>query len=278
MGFIAEVDDDNPKDIDYPYYVTAHELAHQWWGDQAIAANMQGGGLITEALAEYSALMTLEHRYGPERTRSILRFDLDEYLHGRAAEGAEEQPLIRNESQIYLQYRKASLVFYRLRAEIGEAALNRGIARFLEATRYRTAPYASSRELLACLRAEAPAGKQELITDLFERIVLYDNRVRGAQARRRTDGRWDVKLELHLAKTETDGHGKEHARDYDEPTEIAVYAGKRLLQVVRPTLPGGDATLTLTVAEKPTEVAIDPRQLLIDRVLADNRKAVDVAD
>ena len=27
---------DDPKDIDYPYYVTAHEVAHQWWAHQEI--------------------------------------------------------------------------------------------------------------------------------------------------------------------------------------------------------------------------------------------------
>ena len=34
IGFIARVRPDDPKDIDYPYYVTAHEVAHQWWAHQ----------------------------------------------------------------------------------------------------------------------------------------------------------------------------------------------------------------------------------------------------
>jgi len=29
IGFIARVD--KPDDVDYPFYVTAHEVAHQWW-------------------------------------------------------------------------------------------------------------------------------------------------------------------------------------------------------------------------------------------------------
>ena len=31
-----------PRDIDYPYYVTAHELAHQWWGHQVPGAERAG--------------------------------------------------------------------------------------------------------------------------------------------------------------------------------------------------------------------------------------------
>ena len=42
IGFIARVDPDDPKDIDYPYYVTAHEVAHQWWAHQVIGAQRPG--------------------------------------------------------------------------------------------------------------------------------------------------------------------------------------------------------------------------------------------
>jgi len=273
LGFISDLRD--PAAADHVFYVTAHELAHQWWGDQAIAANMQGGGLVTESLAEYSALMALEKHRGADHVRSVLRFDLDEYLRGRAAEGAEEQPLVRNESQIYLQYRKASLAFYRLRSVIGEEALNRAIKRFLEATRYRSAPYTTSKELLDFIRAETPAANQALVTDLFERIVFYDNRVVSASTSKRADGRWDVEVTLRLAKTEADGHGKESARDYDEAVELAVFAGSRQMLATQRLLPSGESRVVLTLAERPTEVALYPRQLLIDRVPGDNRKAVD---
>jgi hypothetical protein len=40
VGFIADLRD--PSKIDYAYYVTAHEVAHQWWAHQVIGANMQG--------------------------------------------------------------------------------------------------------------------------------------------------------------------------------------------------------------------------------------------
>ena len=52
-------------DLDYPLYVTAHELAHQWWGHQVIGAWAQGSNILSETLAEYSALMVVEHTLGP---------------------------------------------------------------------------------------------------------------------------------------------------------------------------------------------------------------------
>ncbi|MFD2366703.1 ABC transporter permease/M1 family aminopeptidase [Pseudoduganella sp. GCM10020061] len=274
LGFINDLR--NPDGVDHVFYVTAHEIAHQWWGDQVIAANVQGNPMITESLAEYSALMALEKEYGAAKTRHILRWDLDKYFEGRAKELVEERPLFRDEGQDYIHYRKGSLAFYRLREEIGEAALNGALKRFRDENLYKTAPYVTSRDLLRYLRAAAPADKQELITDLFERIVFYDNRLAEASAKKRKDGRWDVTMTVRLAKLQADGKGKETARAYDEAVDIAVLAGERVLFREKRMLPGGESTLTVTVNEKPSEAGVDPYNILIDRVASDNRKPIAV--
>jgi ABC-type transport system involved in multi-copper enzyme maturation permease subunit len=275
LGFVSDLR--NPDGVDHVFYVTAHEVAHQWWGDQVIAANSQGSTMVTESVAEYAALMTVEKEFGAEKTRHVLRFDLDQYLAGRGKELVAEQPLVSVENQVYISYRKGSMVFYRLCEEIGEAALNRALKGFVSAHRYQTGSYITSRDLLAAIRAETPPEKQELLTDLFERIVLYDNRVTTATARQRADGQWDVTMQLHLAKLQADGKGKETVRSYDEPVEIAVF-GKdgRVLMREKRRLAGGDATVTVTVKEKPVEAGVDPYNILIDRMPGDNRKPVSV--
>ncbi|STR18336.1 ABC-type transport system involved in multi-copper enzyme maturation, permease component [Janthinobacterium lividum] len=275
LGFISDLRD--PDGVDHVFYVTAHEVAHQWWGDQLIAANVQGSGMLTESLAEYSALMAVEKQFGADKVRRILRFDLDAYLAGRGREQGRELPLFRSEGQAYIEYRKGSLAFYRLRAEIGEAALNRALKAFLAQHRYRSAPYATSRDLLSFIRAETPAAQQQLLTDLFERVVLYDNRLAGASALRRADGRWDVTLQVQLAKLEADGKGRDAPRAYDEPVDLAVYAEgtpQRLLYRGKHRLPGGAASVTVTVDAPPGEAVLDPEQLLIERNGLDNRRRV----
>jgi hypothetical protein len=49
----------------------AHEVAHQWWGNVVTAATYQDEWLM-EALANYSALLMLEKRKGPEALRQVL--------------------------------------------------------------------------------------------------------------------------------------------------------------------------------------------------------------
>lgn len=281
IGFIADLR--KTDDIDYVSYVTAHEIAHQWWGHQVVGADVQGSAMLSESLAQYSALMVMEKEYGREHLRRFFKYELDNYLRSRGGEKIEELPLARVENQPYLHYRKGSLIFYRLRDEIGEAALNRALQRFLQEKGNQQPPYTNTTELLQAIRAETPAAKQALITDLFERIVFYDNRVTEAKASQRPDGKWDVRMQLHIAKFDADGRGKETPRGYDEPVEIAVFArapgapekSERVLFSERRMLSGTDPVVTVTVAEKPFEVGVDPYNKLIDRNSADNRKLVE---
>ena len=173
-------------------------------------------------------------------------------------------------------------MFYRLRDELGEEALNRALKRYLQDKGYQQAPFTTTLELLAYIRAEAPQDKQALITDLFEKIVFYDNRVTQASAVQRKDGQWDVTMQLHLAKLESDGKGKESARAYDEPVEIAIFArapgakekDETVLFTDKRRVSGSDPVITITVKDKPFEVGVDPYNKMIDRVPRDNRKEV----
>jgi len=282
FGFIADLRD--KEAIDYVFYVTAHEMAHQWWGHQVTAANVQGASMLIESLSQYSALMVMEKEYGRHQMRRFLRYELDRYLSSRGGEMIEELPLYRVENQQYIHYRKGSLVFYRLRDEIGETALNRALKRFLQDKGYQESPFTTSSELLEYIRAEAPEDKHALIADLFEKIVFYDNRVTEAKAVKRADGQWDVTMKLHLAKMESDGRGKETPRVYDEPVEIGIFAraqgakekDERVLFLEKRTLTGDNPVVMVTVKEKPFEVGVDPYNKMIDRVSRDNRKTVSI--
>ena len=279
-GFIADLKDKDA--IDYVFYITAHEIAHQWWAHQVIGANTQGATVLSESLSQYSALMVMEKEYGRSKMRRFLKYELDNYLSGRGGEIVEELPLYRVENQPYVHYRKASLVFYRLRDEIGEDALNRALKKFLQDKGYQQPPYATSVELLEYIRAEAGSQHEGLISDLFEKISFYDNRVEVATAKKRTDGKYAVTLDLRAAKLYADGKGKETAGNMDDWVEVGVFArapsGKeseeKVLYLKRHRITVGQPKLTVVVDAEPYEAGFDPYNKLIDRVSSDNRKRV----
>ena len=179
---------DDPEDIDYPYYVTAHEVAHQWWAHQVIGANVQGATMLVETLAQYSALMVMKQKYGAAKMQRFLRYELDRYLIGRSTEQKKELPLSRVENQDYIHYRKGSLVMYALADYIGEDNLEPRDPRVPQRWAFKGPPYSTTKDLLARIRAVTPADWQYLIDDFFDTITLFDNRALSASrkaARRR---------------------------------------------------------------------------------------------
>ncbi|MBE2210718.1 MAG: hypothetical protein IAE66_03840 [Xanthomonadaceae bacterium] len=280
VGFIADIRDRD--EVDYVFYVTAHEIAHQWWAHQVIGADVQGATVLSESLAQYSALMVMEKEYGRANMRQFLKYELDRYLGARGSERIEEQPLYRVENQQYIHYQKGSLVFYRLRDELGEEKLNRAIKRFLDKHKFSRPPYPTTLDFLQELRAEATPEQQQLITDLFEKISFYDNRVVDATATKRADGKYDVTLKLHADKRYADGQGKESPARLGDWVEIGVFgkaaSGKerdeKVLYLKRHHVTTANPEVTVTVDALPFEAGFDPYNKLIDRVSSDNRKKV----
>jgi ABC-2 type transport system permease protein len=283
IGFIADLRD--PDDIDYVFYVTAHEMAHQWWGHQVIGASVQGQTLIVESLSQYSALMVMEKEYGREHMRRFLRYELDRYLRGRGGELVEELPLMRVEDQSYIHYAKGSLVLYRLRDEIGEENLNRALANYIRDKAYQPPPFTTTLELLDYIRAQAPAEKHALIDELFAKIIFYDNRVVATTVTPR-DGKYDVTIEYEAAKRESDGLGRETELPLDDWIEVGVFVrgpdeeerAEKPLYLERHRITEGRGTIEVTVDRAPYDVGFDPYNKLIDRMPDDNRKTVDMEE
>ncbi|HET9048543.1 MAG TPA: M1 family aminopeptidase [Chiayiivirga sp.] len=282
IGFIADLRDEDK--IDYVFYVTAHEIAHQWWAHQVIGADVQGSTMLSESLAQYSALMVMEKEYGAGQMRRFLKYELDSYLRSRATELREEQPLALVENQQYIHYNKGSLVWYALRDAIGEDTLNAILKKFLEDKGYQQPPYTTSRELLTYLREGTDPKFHPLIEDLFEKIVFFDNRAVEATAKKREDGKYVVTLKLHSEKFEADGKGKDTAMPLRDPVEIGIFArpdggeekDETVLYLQRHALTDTETTLEIVVDGKPYDAGIDPYNKWIDRNSDDNRKKVSI--
>ena len=277
LGFIAKVDDSKPKDIDYPFYVTAHETAHQWWAHQLIAANTRGGTVLSETLAEYTALMVMKQTTGPAKMQRFLRYDLDLYLMGRATEPKKELPLAQNENQDYIHYRKGSLAMYLLADLVGEEKINGVLRDLLAQYGNKGAPYPTVTALIDGLRAVTPADKAYLVDDLFESIVLYENRAINASAVKRADGQYVVTLRASAAKHRAGELGQETDVPLNDYIEFGVddAEGKPLLREWR-KVDRPDITLQLVVKRLPARAGIDPDNKLIDRKPSDNVVPVDM--
>lgn len=301
IGFIAKVDEDNPDAVDYPYSVTAHEFAHQWWAHQVIGANVKGATMMSESLAEYSSLKVLEHTYGKEQMRRYLKESLDSYLRSRGGERIGENPLMFNENQSYIHYNKGSLVMYAMSQFMGEKPFNDFLKTYLTQTAFQNPPYTTSIEFVDLLKTKVPDSLQYLIKDMFETVTLYDNKVNSAEVEPLKGGGYELTVKFQLSKYRSDAKGEKSYEDVkgskltqkigkeevnslplNDYVEFTVFGEKKnkenqKTQVDNPIykqllkIDRISNTLIIKLKERPTEVGVDPYNVLIDTDSDDNR-------
>ena len=276
IGFIADVDDSSKDNVDYPFYVTAHEVAHQWFAHQVVGADVEGSNMLSESLAQYGAIMVMEKEYGEERLRKFLHIEMDNYLRSRANEAEAEKPLARvDEGQQYILYQKGGIVMHSLSKYMGEDSLNHALKRFIERYAFQGPPYPTTLDLIASLRQSTPDSLQYFITDAFLKMIIYDNKITDAKTHKEGD-KYIVDVTVNSKKISADSTGKETEVPSENYIEIGVYKNKNtIMQLTRYKLKTGETKLSIPVSEKPYKVVIDPRLLLIDKNLDDNEIKLD---
>lgn len=277
VGFILKIDDSTG--VDYISYVTAHELAHQWWFHQVTGADTPGSTVLSETLAQYSTLMVMEKRYGPAMVQRFLKSAANGYLTTRGKDNVTEPTLERVQEQAYVRYDKGGIVMYLLKDRMGEEAVNRALRSLIAKFAFKGAPYATSSDLLAALRAEARPDQQQLITDLFQKITLYHLKADNARAERLPDGNWRVEMTLEARKRYADRKGIETEAPLDEVFDVGAFALDPASAAFRPVdvvkvekwrLRSGRHRVAIVTGRKPSFVGLDPYLKYIDRNAQDN--------
>jgi ABC-type transport system involved in multi-copper enzyme maturation permease subunit len=279
-NFLTRVDGD---EFDLAFFGTAHEVAHTWWGGQVRGApGVRGQGLLTEALANYSAMMVTEKTYGTEAARRVYDFQMDRYLRRRSEMG-RDVPLLEVEDQPWIYYGKGAVAMYLLREHIGDDAVNTALRRYLEKHRAGKPPYPTSLDLYAELRAVTPDSMQYLLRDLFETITLWDVETRSAVVERTGTGEYEVTLDVVAKKVTADSVGRETEVPMDDLVEIGVFppgdgdSSGAPLYLERHRIKSGKQTISVTVPREPARAGIDPYRKLIDRARDDNVVDVQLA-
>ena len=284
MGFILDVDIDDPEDLDLPFWVTAHEMGHQWWPHQLVGANVQGSAFLSEGLSEYSAVSLLAQEKGETQLRKFLEYELDKYLFGRAVESRFEPPITEAEGQQYIHYNKAGLVMYTLSDFIGKDKFNLALGEFIESKRYSSAPYPTIGDLIKNIRKYTPEDLQYLVTDTFEKITIYENKAKEATAVKKNNGNYLVTFTVEAQKFYSDSLGYQHKSTLNDWLEIGIL-GDSLINNNNELVPiylekvlffDSLRTFNVEVSRKPVKAGIDPIYKFIDRDKDDNLISVDI--
>jgi ABC-2 type transport system permease protein len=266
--------------VDYPFYVTAHEVAHQWWAHQVIGANVQGCTVMSETMAQYSALMVMEKEYGQAAMSKFLKYEMDRYLQGRAGESKKEVPLLYCENQQYIHYQKGSVIMYSLKDYLGEDTLNAALRRYIQKVAYQEPPYTTSLQFYDFIKAATPDSLKETVKDMFERIVVFDNRVKNWSYVKTPDGKFKISATVECNKTRSDSVGKGKEVDPADWIDIGVFFKNEVNQhslgnpiyVKKIKVSHKEQKVELIVDKEPFMFGIDPYYKLIDKNTGNNTK------
>ncbi|QNF34029.1 ABC transporter permease [Adhaeribacter swui] len=263
--------DDSPQGFDLPYYILAHEVAHQWWGMARLSpANVEGAGVLIEGLAVYAGMQVLEKYYGQNHLRQYVNYLHSAYEMPRSLASAS---LLRANEE-FLYYRKGGLAMHALSKYIGQAKVNGALQRLLQKHSSGELPLPTTLDLYQELQQVTPDSLHYLLRDLFQQNTYWRLKTKQVTANPTKAGNWQVTLRVQAQKIVVDSTGLEKEVPMHDWLEVGLYEEDKDLsdplyqQMHR--IRTGEQTIKLTVPRKPISGGIDPNYLLIDLRLEDN--------
>jgi ABC-type transport system involved in multi-copper enzyme maturation permease subunit len=272
-GFFLMNPKEDERGFDLVTAVVAHEVAHQWWGNQLRYAYIEGAGLLSESLAWYSAMGVLEEKYGPDHLKKLLNFLREEYETPRTKAAV---PLLRG-TDWYNNYRKGPLALYAMCRYIGKKKVNAALGSMLRKHSPGNGPLATSLDLYQELRTVTPDSLQYLLDDFFKTNTFWELEAKEAVVKQTKAGFWEVTLKVNSRKLSVSEQGLEKEIPLKDWIEIGIFAPTqkgdeegKTLYLRKHLIDSKQQTITVTLPVKPALVGIDPDHLLIDWDVMDN--------
>jgi hypothetical protein len=286
IGFLSKPTEEQ----DAPFLITAHEAAHQWWGNILMPGDGPGGNILSEGLAHYSTARLME-KMGCDRTgsdkpmngeqarQSFLRGIEKSYVEARRPD--EERPMVEIDGMrpgdTAVTYDKGGWVFWMLKDLMGEQASDAGMRDFI--VRFKDGPdYPLLQDFVQVMRQHAPdpSAFDAFVNQWFFDVVLPEFKIEEAQTKPGEGQTWVTTATIRNAGTGTVSVAVAAVNSNDrwEPTMGAgeahdaqatpEYADVR--HVVTLTA-DGTANVEIITPWKPLKLVVDPdaRQLQMGR-------------
>lgn len=249
------------------FAVTAHEAAHQWWGNLIAPGEGPGGNLLSEGSSHFSTILLMDQVLGPAARMEFCRRIESRYNMGRQADS--ERPLVKIDGSrpgdTTVTYDKTGMVFWMLLHHMGRDRMLSGVREFF--SRYaQNRDHPVLQDFLEVLRpfAPDPAAYDAFTKQWFLEVVVPEYRLSETKVTRDSaKGIWTVS-----GRIENLGTGV-------MPVEVAATRGERISsdgklkpdyqdQRITVTLGAkGSAPITILCPFEPDRLVVDPDLLVL---------------
>jgi ABC-2 type transport system permease protein len=189
IGFLARPSEDQ----DAPFLITAHEAAHQWWGNILMPGDGPGGNILSEGMAHFSTARLFEQVRGERARQAFLRKIEDSYANDRVPD--EERPMHEVDGSragdTTVTYDKGGWVFWMLMQRMGRERFDEGLRAFVR--RYKDGPdYPLLQDFVAAMREHAAdvAAFDAFVADWIYGVVVPEIVFETSAATKNVDGTW----------------------------------------------------------------------------------------
>jgi ABC-type transport system involved in multi-copper enzyme maturation permease subunit len=270
IGFLTRKPEDGEADLGD--FVVAHESAHQWWGNILTPGKGPGGNVLSEGMANYSAIMLVTQIRGEDARHSLMRRFENQYADSRNVDN--ERPLHKVDGSrpgdTTVTYDRGGWVFWMLMQEMGRERMLAGLKEFIE--QFKDGPdFPLVEDFLATLRKHAPDEakfdaftRQWVLSSSLPEFVFED-----IKKNHEADGTWTVSGRVKNIGTGTvavdmAALGAEPAKGAAKAEGAAVQKAQRAIQRVD-LVAGGEAKLSIRCDFDPVKAVADPDVLLLQR-------------
>lgn len=271
IGFVADLRDlkegSDTTSVDYPFFFTAHEIAHQWWAHQVVAADVEGSQMLMESITHYCAMKVLEKEYGKEAAKLFVRDETLTYINSRKNEPYEERALSKvADYQSWIYYQKGGVLLKALDAYLGDDKLMNVMSELVHEFAFKQEPYVTTLDFLNLLEKETPDSLKYYTNDIFNKITFYDNDVREASYTRNEDLEYFVSAKIEGEKFYSDGNGKDEATDMNDWIEVGIYTkDNEEVYLEKIKLANGENEYQFKLDKKPAKIVLDPYYRVMDK-------------
>ncbi|HKI06394.1 MAG TPA: ABC transporter permease [Thermoanaerobaculia bacterium] len=261
IGFLTKSD----VKTDAVFMVTAHESAHQWWGNLLTPGKGPGANILSEGMSHFSTALLMEQVKGPQARMEFLKRIEENYGDSRRADA--ERPLVkvdgsRNGDQT-ATYDKGGWVFWMMYQDLGRERALAGLRKFM--ADWGNGPdYPVLQDFTASMRpfASQPAAYDAFVKQWFHQVVVPEYRLSDARLTGGAAGQpWKVAVRVKNA-----GTGR-------MPVEVAAVSGERFTNDSERSQPkpgyrdarqkvvlgaGEERTVEIVCPFRPEKLVVDP--------------------
>jgi ABC-2 type transport system permease protein len=242
------------------FLVTAHESAHQWWGNLLTPGKGPGANILSEGMSHFSTMLLMQQVKGEQARMEFCKRIEEQYGERRRVDA--ERPLVKiddsHDGDTTVTYDKGGWVFWMMQQQLGRERMLAGLRKFM--ADYANGPdYPVLQDFTATLRPFAPdaAAYDAFVEQWFHQVVVPEYQLRDARRTALPGGAWQATVKV------------KNAGGSRMPVAVAATRGDRFTKDGKPGPAYRDARQTVVLgAGEEREVAIaclfQPEKVVVD--------------